>query len=401
MIASYVAALRLRDYRLLWIGSTVSTLGDAMTLVALTWLVLTRSGPTGVGWLVVCFGAPVVVGGLLTGRILARFGVVRTLFVDSLIRAAVVASVPIAQLAGQVPKWLPFVVAAAYGLAKMIPLAGVPTLIPDLVGPERLNAANALEMLSFGIGSVTGPALAGALLAVVAPGHVLALDAITFLIFAGCLRAMRRTDTVPGDAADGVGVAGAIRFIIRCGPVRTTTLMFAGCNIGLGVLAVLIPVYAVDVLDAGAAGFGAMSAALAAGEVIGAVAAGAWPVRRGLGRAIAATQLLTGLAACGLLLRPQLAGACGCLALVGAFSAPMTIWAQTLRMSLVPPRLRGHVFALLRTTMQAGAPIGGAVGGTALVGGLGLATALTASWLGGRGVAGLLAPSMSTAVPEP
>ena len=43
MIASYVAALRLRDYRLLWIGSTVSTLGDAMTLVALTWLVLTRS----------------------------------------------------------------------------------------------------------------------------------------------------------------------------------------------------------------------------------------------------------------------------------------------------------------------------------------------------------------------
>jgi hypothetical protein len=173
--------------------------------------------------------------------------------------------------------------------------------------------------------------------------------------------------------------------------------MFAACNLGLGVLTVLIPVYAVDVLDSGAAGFGAMSAALAAGELGGAALAGVVPVRRGLGRAIAATQLATGLAACGLLLRPQLVGACVCLALVGAFSAPMTIWAQTLRMRLVPPALRGHVFALLRTTMQAGAPVGGAIGGVAVTGGIGLASALTGFWLGAPGVAGLTAPSLSAA----
>ncbi len=396
MSAGYLAALRQREYRLLWIGSTVSTLGDSMTLVALTWLVLTRSGPAGVGWLVFAFGAPVVIGGLLTGRILARFGVVRTLFVDSLIRAAVVASVPIAELLGGVPIWLPFVVAAAYGLAKMIPLAGVPTLIPDLVGSEQLNAANALEMLSYGVGSVAGPALAGAALAVVAPGDVLALDAASFLVFAGCLKLMKHRPSAADDSGR-ISVAGAMRFVLSCGPIRTTTLMFAACNIGLGVLTVLIPVYAVDVLDSGAVGFGAMSAALATGELIGAALAGAVPVRRGLGRAIAATQLATGLAACGLLLRPQLVGACVCLALVGAFSAPMTIWAQTLRMRLVPPALRGHVFALLRTTMQAGAPLGGALGGAAVTAGTALATAVTAFGLGAPGAAGLIAPSLSTA----
>lgn len=396
MTGGYLAALRHREYRLLWVGSTVSTLGDSMTLVALTWLVLTRSGPSGVGWLVFAFGAPVVIGGLLTGRILARYGVVRTLFVDCLIRAAVVASVPIAELAGGVPQWLPYAVAATYGLAKMIPLAGVPTLIPDLVGSEQLNAANALEMLSYGVGSVAGPALAGAALAIVAPGDVLAVDAASFLVFAVCLKLMKRRTRAADDSA-GTSVAGAVRFILSCGPIRTTTLMFAACNIGLGLLTVLIPVYAVKVLDSGAAAFGAMSAALAAGELAGAALAGVLPVRRGLGRAIAATQLATGLAACGLLLRPSLVGACVCLALVGAFSAPMTIWAQTLRMRLVPPALRGHVFALLRTTMQAGAPVGGAIGGAAVAGGVGLATALTGFWLGAPGAAGLTAPSLSAA----
>ncbi|TDW24286.1 MFS transporter [Kribbella kalugense] len=400
-MAGYLTTLKLRDYRLLWIGSTVSTFGDAMTLVALTWLVLSQSGPTGVGWLVFAFGAPVVIGGLLTGRILARFGVVRTLFTDSLIRAVIVSSVPVAELIGHAPRWLPFVVAVSYGLAKMIPLAGVPTLIPDLVDSESLNAANALETISYGAGSVAGPALAGAMLAFLSPGSVLAVDAASFVVFAICLKLMQRQVEVVSGTSDGIGVMTALRFIVRCAPIRSTTLMFAGCNIGLGTLAVVLPVYAVNTLKVGAAGFGTMTAALAAGELLGAAAAGVWPVRRNLGRAIAGTQLATGLAACGLLLHPQLIATCIVLALVGAFSAPMTIWAQTIRMALVPSDLRGHVFALLRTTMQAGAPAGGVVGGAAISGGIGLATALSAAWLGLPGAVGLVAPSLSDTATAP
>jgi hypothetical protein len=66
-------------------------------------------------------------------------------------------------------------------------------------------------------------------------------------------------------------------------------------------------------------------------------------------------------------------------------------------MRLVPPALRGHVFALLRTTMQAGAPLGGALGGAAVTAGTALATALTAFGLGAPGAAGLMAPSLSAA----
>jgi hypothetical protein len=50
----------------------------------------------------------------------------------------------------------------------------------------------------------------------------------------------------------------------------------------------------------------------------------------------------------------------------GGFSAPLTIWAQTLRMKIIPAALRGRTFALLRTIMQGGNPIGGALGGLLL-----------------------------------
>ncbi len=52
--------------------------------------------------------------------------------------------------------------------------------------------------------------------------------------------------------------------------------------------------------------------------------------------------------------------------LVGACHAPLTIWAQTLRMRIIPPPLRGRTFALLRMLMQGAGPLGSLAGGAAL-----------------------------------
>jgi predicted MFS family arabinose efflux permease len=67
-----------------------------------------------------------------------------------------------------------------------------------------------------------------------------------------------------------------------------------------------------------------------------------------------------------MLLRPSLSGTMGLLFLTGVLTSPLTIWAQSLRMRIIPPDLRGRVFSILRTTMQAGEPLGGAAGGAAL-----------------------------------
>jgi MFS family permease len=401
---AYGRALGARDFRLLWSGSTASIFGDAMTLVALIWLVYSRDGdPGAVAGLVVAYGAPVVIGGLAAGWVLARFGPVRVLMVDSLLRAVVVASIPTCAAIGSVPGFLPYAVAGSYGLAKMLPLAGVPALIAELVPPAQHDAANALEMIAYGLGSAAGPALAGAMIGATGPEWVLALDAATFLILAGCLAAMRPVAGAPEAPGSTASVGAALRFAIASGPIRTTTLMFTTFNVGLGVVLVLMPVYARDVIGGGPGAYGALAAALAAGELVGALLAGAIPTRLSAMHRIAIAQTLSGASILALAFRPGLAGACGALFLGGLFSAPMTVWAQSLRMQLTPPQLRGHVFALLRTTMQAAPPAGGAIGGGLVAAGAGVAAAAAAVACGGPGVAGWFtrnpAPSAQGGIP--
>jgi hypothetical protein len=238
------------------------------------------------------YGAPVLVGGLATGPLLDRFGAVRVMRLDSLFRGAVMASIPALALIGEVPLWALYAVSTSYGLLKMVPLAGVPTVIPTLVPADRLDTANAMESLSYGLSGVVAPMLAGALIAAVGGIAVLVLDSATFFLFAACLQGVR-----------GERPAG--------GRDRVT--------------------------------YGLREA------------------------------------------------------------SPLTIWAQTLRMRLIPPELRGRVFSLLRTAMQAAEPLGGALGGAVIAsGGLVLALAGIATAIGAPGLLGLAHPALAPAHdPEP
>jgi predicted MFS family arabinose efflux permease len=100
--------------------------------------------------------------------------------------------------------------------------------------------------------------------------------------------------------------------------------------------------------------------------VVGALLAGSRIFRWPLGTLICLAQALSGAALGIVLLGSSVWSAALGLALCGAFGAPLTIWAQTLRMRIIPEPLRGRMFALLRTLMQSGNPIGGAIAGLLL-----------------------------------
>ena len=97
-----------------------------------------------------------------------------------------------------------------------------------------------------------------------------------------------------------------------------------------------------------------------------------------------------GLAEGMLFLFPTIAVAVVALTPLGLAGEPMTIWAQTLRMNIIPAALHGRAFALLRLIMQAGAPVGSAVAGLLLpMAGMAAAIAASAAAIGVPGLAGL------------
>jgi hypothetical protein len=208
------------------------------------------------------------------------------------------------------------------------------------------------------------------LIGLIGAPNVVVIDALSYLAFAAALLTIRgRRVDVSSDAPTQDGarytLGDAFRLMRRQPILLATTLMFMAFNVGNGFLAVALPVLSDRILDGGAGLYGALLGILAAGEVVSATLAGAVTLRWTLGSAICAAQALSGLSLLLLTGRAVWLVALG-LAAFGACSAPLTIWAQTLRMRIIPERLRGRTFALLRTMMQGGGPLGGALGGVLL-----------------------------------
>lgn len=357
-----------KSFRSFWLGYTFSTLGDTMTRVALTWLVweLTESA-WALGVLTFAYTGPVIIGGLLAGWLLDRFGERRVMIIDSLLRGFVVMLIPLLNLWGQLALWHIYVVAVVYGTLFMIPLAGGPTLVPRLVPKQHLATANALETLTFTVSNVVGAPLAGFLIAWFTAPSVLIVDALSYFLFALFLLKVVPLTTAGETVATGpqksYRLLDAVSLLRRNRILQSTTLMFMAFNVGMGALFVWLPVFAAEVLGGGAKLYGTLLGMVAVGEVSSSVLAGGLRLSASLGALICLAQFLAGLSISLLLTGQAVVWSLLGLALFGFFSAPLTIWAQTLRMQIIPEALRGRTFALLRTLMQGASPLGGLLGG--------------------------------------
>jgi len=387
--------LRDGSFRNFWVAFTLSGVGDAMTKTALIWYVFetTRSAPA-VGLLLLVYAGPVTVGGFVAGYLLDRFDRRTIIVLDGVVRGLVVASVPVAAATGHLMLWHVYLVAGLYGFLFMVGLAGVPSLIPSLVRNDQLTAANSLETLGFTVSGVAGPALAGLLIAGIGAPYVLAIDAVTYFVFVLALATMRlhavEYAEEGGVPAPAYRLADAFKLLLGNPVLLSTTLMFMAFNAGEGFLNVWLPVHASAISAAnGAQLYGILLTVIAVGETVGALTAGSMPGGLPEGRLICIAQALAGLSLALALVGPHTWSTVLALFLLGFFSAPMTAWAQTLRMRVIPPRLHGRSFALLRTLMQASSPAFSGIGGVLLPAvGLTAMLALSAGLIGGPGLIG-------------
>jgi predicted MFS family arabinose efflux permease len=238
-----------------------------------------------------------------------------------------------------------------------------------------------MESLSFSLSGLIGPGVAGLLIAIVGAPFVLAIDALTYFIFVGCLLAMRQGGGAGEPAAHAAkngdeatasvpptsrGLGPAIRFIFSAPAIVAITLFYMSVNIAGGIVTVVIPLYVRDVLHAGSETFGLLLSVLTAGDLVGLLVVGAVNWRWPLGRSIAWALFTSGLVLLLWLLQPPVIVLCAILFVWGSLSSSLTPWAQTIRMRLIPPEMRGRVFALLRTSMQSTRPIGAIAAGLLL-----------------------------------
>ncbi|NUT99430.1 MAG: MFS transporter [Saccharothrix sp.] len=245
----------------------VSRTGDALTVVALAWLVLDMAGPAQLGVVLLCSGLPRVVTGPVAGTLLDRFPPHLLLGWDNAVRGALVAVVPVLARAEVLRIWHVYLVVLSCAALSAVTEVAEGALVPRLVRDGELESANSLLSLNWEVAYVVAPPLAGVAVGVVGAEAVLALDAASFAVTSVACFGLPRLGRV---VAQGRGPAG-FGVLFRLPVALVLTVSATGFLFLSGVVEVFHPVFVREVLGAGPVVFGLVLAAAGVGGVAGAV----------------------------------------------------------------------------------------------------------------------------------
>lgn len=202
--------LTVPHYRNLWLGATISLLGDQFYLVALPWLVLQLTGSSvALGAMLMTAAIPRAVFMLIGGAVIDRFSAKRVMMTTASIRAVLVGGVALLLWLHLIALWHLYVLTFAFGLADAFALPAGPTLMPTLVRPEQLRPANALMQSSAVLSQMIGPAPAGILIKTWGVAWALFLDALSFVAVIGALFTLPDRPKAPAAVPDPGAAPGA------------------------------------------------------------------------------------------------------------------------------------------------------------------------------------------------
>jgi MFS family permease len=376
------ASLRMhRNYRLFFSGQIISVTGTWMQNIATAWLILELThSPVAVGVLALCQFLPFSVFGLVAGVLVDRLDVRRLVIATqaaSMIQATALAALA---LLGVATPWEVYLLAALRGMVLVLDAPARQALTFQMVGPDELPNAVALNSSLFNAARVAGPAAGGLVIALAGVGFCFAANAVSFLAVLTVLLAMRVGEMYPLDRADVPptivrGTREVFRYLRESRRSALVLAIVAVVSTFAFNFNVLLPVLARLTLHSGPSTFGVITACFGAGALGGAL------LSASLGRASFAV-LLAGTAGFGLselLLAPvtsvPVAGA-----LLFLTGASFTLWTSNSNSMLqlaAPSHLRGRIVGLYYYAFNGAAPLGGLlVGWLSSVGGTEAAFAL-------------------------
>jgi MFS family permease len=360
--------LRNPAFQRLWLGLSVSYLGDQFTTIALLWFVLQLTGSgAAVGLVILCFELPGVVTGAPLGRLLDRFQPRLVMGIDNLARAALIGAMPALYALGVLQLWHVFVLAVLAGSLSPATTAGVRMLLPRLVDDAHLDRANALTAASMQFSYLVGPVAAGFAVAALGGPWALLIDAASFLLMGllvltlpAIVRPPRPMQAKGGNRWLGFGALFSLRY------VPALTFLALVFFFSYGPLEAALPVYSSQTLHADAGGYGLLWTGFGVGAFLGVMTLTRLSTRWRPSIALPLIAVLWGALLCPLFFIQQLVAAMVFLGLAGAAWAPYTPMETSLLQRLIPAEMRGQVFGARLSLTVAAAPLGAALGGVLL-----------------------------------
>jgi predicted MFS family arabinose efflux permease len=358
-------ALRHLNFRLYLLGLFVSMIGTYMQIVAEGWLVyrLTNSAFT-LGLVGFVAAIPLVPWTLVAGALADRMSR-RTLLAMTQI-GQVLPPLLLAALtwSGHVQVWHVIVTNVVMGMLSAVDQPTRQALVLQTTGPSDLDNAIALSASAFNVARVIGPAIAGVLVAFLGEAACFALNGVSFLAALVALLAMRLSERAPVTHQPSLGqsLIDGGRYLARERVILALIGLAAIVSLFVLPYQTLLPVFARDILGAGAVGLGLLGTAAGLGAVVGALSSTAIPPRA-RGSSALALGLIVSVVATGFALCGYFPLACLLLALVSAAVVAIKVLTFTLIQVRVRDELRGRVMSMTLLLVGSAPRVGGLAAG--------------------------------------
>ncbi|HWP42353.1 MAG TPA: MFS transporter [Blastocatellia bacterium] len=279
--------LAVRDFRLLWVGESISLIGDQFYIVALPWLTLQLTGSgLALGTVMMAAAVPRAVFMLVGGALSDRFSPRSLMLVSNLMRGLLATVITALILTGAIRLWHLYVLSVAFGVVDAFFYPAFRAIIPKVLDADDLQAGNSLTQGSLQLSLMVGPAPAGYIISSLGIAAAFGIDAATFAfstLMLWLMRTGRRTGgaqsqdvTQPGPAGGIITLIGdGLRFSWKNPVIRAIILMIAAINFSFaGPFLVGLASLADKRFQAGPEAYGTMFSAWGAGALVGTLAAG-------------------------------------------------------------------------------------------------------------------------------
>ncbi|MFK0022981.1 MFS transporter [Streptomyces sp. NPDC090798] len=353
------SSLRIRNYRLFFLGQVVSNTGTWMQRIAQDWLVLSLTGSSAaVGITTALQFLPMLLFGLYGGVLVDRLPKRPTLLATQTAMGVTGLALAFLTLSGHVQVWHVYLAAFAVGLATVVDNPARQSFVSEMVGPGQLQNAVSLNSANFQSARLVGPAVAGVLITGVGTGWAFLFNGLSFVAPIVGLLLMRGRDLHPVERAPrGKGqLREGLRYVAGH-PELIWPIVLVGF---IGTFGFNFPVwlsaYADDIFHAGAGGYSLFNTLMAVGSVAGALLA----ARRGTARLriLIAAALAFGVLEVVAALAPSFWLFALLMVPIGIFGLTVNVTANTAVQMGTDPAMRGRVMALFMMVFMGGTPLG-------------------------------------------
>jgi len=356
-VPGYLALLKgNRNFRLLYIGQTVSQLGDWFNTIAVYSLLLELTGSaTSVAWMLIVQMAPIGIVGPLAGVVVDRMNRRRIMIAADILRGFVILGLLVVRRRDEV--WMAYLVTAIAVSAQAFFEPARTATIPSVTTAEELLPANALSSATWSAMLAIGASVGGVVTAVFGRDVAFIVNSLSFFVSAVFIAATRY-DATPARRArktraiDLTGIPDLVeglRYVRRHAHVAALMLVKAGWGLAGGIL-LLLTIFGQRVFPIGrdaAAGIGVLFGARGVGAALGPITLrwilGQQPAT--LRRTIGPAYFMIGVFYAALAVAPVLSLATVCVLFAHFGGSVLWVFSTVLLQMEVPDQFRGRVFA--------------------------------------------------------